>query len=1380
MGLWSLLTGKKRGAKTAEVRLAQDRRRTERSRRCLFESMEDRRLMDADPIKLGVTYHEADSGSDQHGDTFEVLFEGGAAGTELTELTIDGDHFEQGLSFGDMIFDTVKGGLGADEAFPLQIVSSTGIGSVSWQVSDGGTKLTFQFTGFNAGEKLVFSVDVDEVQDFDPAETDLATINDGIDPIASGVEFQDSKATGKFAAPGFYDAQGTGLFKNKYDPLFVGSGLLISQGNAGGLPHDDFNGQRDRSTGVMFPLQQQPLPITIGGKVFVDHNRNLVQEAGDPNLPGVTLTLWKKVNGTWTNTGHTKVTDSQGNYLFGADLGLTPGIFEVRETQPAPYKSVGAIPGNVSGTNTGSTVAGNPDVLTEINIPLGGQNGVKYDFAEALPASISGRVHLTDREGNCFSAEALARPLEGVKITLKDANGNIVGTTFTNQNGEYQFLDLIPGTYTIVEETPAGLLDGGDHIGTIAGIKVGEKPANDTISNIVLAGGDQGVNYDFCEKEPAMVSGYVYYDPNDNGLKEAGEAPIPGTTIILLDASGTQLAQTTTDATGFYKFTGLTAGTYYIREVQPTGYLDGKDTAGTIAGVVVGVATNDKQNDIALLYGDSGINYNFGELKPSSIAGHVWVDPNENCIFDPDEPAIAGVVIQLLDANGNLIATTTTDANGAYKFENLLPGTYAVRELQPTGYLQGETMAGSKGGDDSVLDLITAIPIGSDEHLVEYNFCEELPVSIAGLVWLDSTVNCTFDSGESPIPGVVIQLLDANGTVIATTTTDANGRYKFDNLPPGTYSVHELQPSGYFDGCEHAGSHGGDVTDDRVSNIELHSGQHGTNYNFAEIPPAKISGFVFRDGAPISTTDGNLPVNFYDLKDGLLTPDDKRLAGVVLELRFTLTGELVTADDVLPGHYPPGPLRTTTDANGYYEFDGLPAGNYTVLEAQPDGYFDSRDTPGTTTGLAVNLNSVVSPLTIQTFAAAGVSLNNDAILRIPLAAGQHSQVNNFSEVQVVRTTIPPPPPPPEVPPLPPPNPFLPEPPPPPLPPRILNLLPTPPEIVTGGGSGWTWHLSVVDAGLPRASRRSTRVGDVAWRPALYVERAEWRADRLRQGIWTIHSAEDDVATRGVPQPHLVFGIPDSIPVTGDWNGDGKTEIGIFYKGEWFLDLNGNGQWDQGDLWAKLGTEADRPVTGDWDGDGKDDIGIFGPEWPGDPRHLEHEPGLPDADNTRVINRAKNPPPNPEQATDGERLLRLTATGKERADLIDHVFQFGGPADIPIAGDWNGDGIRSVGVFRNGKWHFDLDGDGRWSSGDQVAHFGQAGDLPVVGDFDGDGVEEIGIYRAGRWIIDSNGNRQIDAGDREIEMGSAADKPIVGDWNGDGTDEPGTYREGTPE
>jgi serine-aspartate repeat-containing protein C/D/E len=1367
LSLWRNWRNKSRRLSTARGVIKSEIRQLQAGRYCRFEVMEERRLLDADPIRVGVTYLEDDSGHDANGDTFQISFQGGAPGTELTHLVIDGDHYAEGLSFGDMIFDTAVGGLGADGAFPFKVISSTGITSVQANVVDGSSLIEFNFQGFHAGEKLIFTIDVDEMQELAPGTTDLNTINEGMDPIASGVEFQGSQLRADFKAPHYYDKSGTGEFRNVYDPLFNGSSLLISQGSPNGLPHDDHLGQRDRSTGVMVNLQQIP-----------------------------------------------------------------------------------------------------------------------------LPASIRGRVHLTDRQGNCFSEEALASPLENVKVTLKDANGNIVATQFTNQNGEYAFEQLLPGTYTIVEETPVGLIDGADHIGTVDGVKVGTKPGNDIISTITLNGGDDGINYDFCEHLPASVSGHVYHDVNDNGIRQNGEDPIPGTTVILFDASGTQIATTTTDSTGFYKFSNLSAGNYYIREVQPGGWIDGKDAAGTILGQVVGSAQNpgDQINGVNLLWGDNGINYDFGEHLPASVSGHVYHDANNNGIRENEDPIanvtvtlfnasgtqiattttdsagfykfenlvagtyfiretqpatwidgkdaagtingqvvgaaqnpgdqisaialnynqhgidydfgeikpgsirghvkddpdcatcdcgevtgehtakpIAGVIIQLLDANGNIIRTTTTNQNGEYEFTDLVPGTYSVRELQPEGYLQSGQSIGTGGGDATVTDLFTSIVVGSGNHFVNYDFCEMLPVTIAGTVWVDINENCDIDPNEQRLGGVTIQLFDTSGAVIATTTTAADGTYEFINLRPGTYSLHEVQPDGYFDGCTEAGSLGGDDTvNDNITTIVAKSGDNGVNYNFGEVPPAELSGYVFRDGAPIVTTDGLIPGNLYEIRDGLLTQDDLRLGGVVLELRYTLTGELVRGEDLLPGLYPSGPVRAVTDSTGYYHFGGLRQGNYSVFETQPTGYADSRDTAGTTNGLAVNVGTFVNPLMVLTFAAEGVSFKNDAILQVPLATGQHSQLNNFSEVQVVTTIIPDPPP--QTPPLPPPpQPFLLQVLPPPPPPEVF-IPPVAATIVTGGGAEFTWHLSVIDAGLPRVARRSTRMADgLAFRPALWIERTEWDAERLRDGVWMVHGSTD-------AGPLAAFGLNDAIPVTGDFNGDGRDEIAIFHKGEWFIDLNGNGQWDAQDLWAKLGNEHDRPVTGDWDGDGKDDIGIYGPKWPGDDVHIEHDPGLPDQDNQLLFKpRAKNVPPNPEQATDGERLMRLTSQGKERADLIDHVFEFGGHNDIPIAGDWNGDGIRSIGVFRDGKWHFDLDGDGRWSDGDKTAVFGEKGDLPVVGDFNGDGIEEIAIFRSGKWIIDSNGNREIDSSDQVVQFGQAGDKPIAGDFNGDGVDEPGVYR-----
>jgi hypothetical protein len=325
---------------------------------------------------------------------------------------------------------------------------------------------------------------------------------------------------------------------------------------------------------------------------------------------------------------------------------------------------------------------------------------------------------------------------------------------------------------------------------------------------------------------------------------------------------------------------------------------------------------------------------------------------------------------------------------------------------------------------------------------------------------------------------------------------------------------------------------------------------------------------------------------------------------------------------------------------------------------------------------------------------------------------------------------------------------------------------------------YTWHLSVIDAGMPRGDHADQLAGEPSFFPVSYLDGTSWGDQPLREARWTRVADWEgqDLASRGQVS---VFGIRDATPVSGDFNGDGVAEIGVYYRGEWFLDLNGNGHWDEEDLWAFLGNEQDLPVTGDWDGDGKDDIGVFGPEWPGDLRAIRAEPGLPDPHNAPST-KPKNLPPNPDEATSGQRLLRRAETGTLRAHLIDHVFRYGGPGDRPLAGDWNGDGVNTIGVFRDGLWRLDVNGDGQWSDGDLAAAFGAAGDVPVAGDFDGDGKDEIGVFRHGLWLLDSNGNYELDAHDAVFQMGDAEDSPVVGDWDGDGVDEPGLYRDNLPD
>lgn len=112
-----------------------------------------------------------------------------------------------------------------------------------------------------------------------------------------------------------------------------------------------------------------------------------------------------------------------------------------------------------------------------------------------------------------------------------------------------------------------------------------------------------------------------------------------------------------------------------------------------------------------------------------------------------------------------------------------------------------------------------------------------------------------------------------------------------------------------------------------------------------------------------------------------------------------------------------------------------------------------------------------------------------------------------------------------------------------------------------------------------------------------------------------------------------------------------------------------------------------------------------------------------------------------------------------------------PGDIPLAGDWDGDGTATVGLFRNGL--FLLRNSNTSGAPDVVVTYGGVGDAPVVGDWNGDGVETIGVFRAGRFFLRNSNSPGLP--DIEAAFGGAGDIPLAGDWDGDGRDTIGVFR-----
>ncbi len=1291
---------------------------------------------DFSPIQIGMVYFENSTAMDEVGDLFEITFSGGAPGTELTELAINTDPAQQGvLEYGVPFFDTVAGGHGVYGYAPPAVVTNEGISSVAFEVDDGGTLLVIRLEGFHAGDRLVFSIDVDEGGPLQSA-------------IVEGGEFEGSILSATFAAPHYYTAGDDGVFYDSFSAAWEASGL--------DLPPDSYSPPLDtdhpvHTAGVFFSVEQTPLPISLAGTVYEDGNLNNAQDSGEVGIAGVQLTLYKLSDGSYANTGLTSVTDVDGNYAFND---LLPGAYRVVETQPSGYLSVGAQAGTVDGVVRGEVTS--VDVLSGITL-LGGEDSIDNDFGEVRPASLGGHVyHDANNDGVFDSGE---NGIGGVTLTvhrIADSFPDAVIMVTTAADGSWAVDGLMPGEYYVEEQQPTAYLDGLDAAGTAGG--VAHNPG-DLINEIHLASGQAGENYDFGELLPAVISGRVYVHQDNNCMYDVGEPLLPGVTVHLRDASGNIIATTTTDEQGEYRFEGLLPGIYHVNEIQPDGYLDGCDQIGSAGGTL---SSPDAIVNIPIASGTTGVDYNFGEVAPASISGWVYVDTNNDGVRAVGEMGIAGVTLVLLDGTGAPTGrTTVTNANGYYKFDALYPGEYRVAETQPAGYLDGLDAAGSHGGTavnpgDLIRDII--IPFGA--QAVEYNFGELEPASIAGRVWAEYDLDWVHDSGEPLLAGVTIYLLDADGARIAQTATDANGEYLFANLMPGTYGVEEIQPNGYYQGRTLVGTAGGNLSGvDIVVGAELSSGMVAVNYDFCEIVPASISGYVFQDGPTIVLGYKEAEPNVEDVRTGVYGADSKPIAGVVLRLANVVGQQMV--DNV------GNPITAVTDANGYYEFTGLYPGVYTIYQDHPDGYIDGIDTPGSGGGLVNNPGSPIDPMQLGLFSG---EVTTDMIARVVVGAGEVAVSNNFSEVVFMRTP-----------------PYIPPPPNPPSPPLTPNYPPpfaAPPPMVGGptiyqpilegllfGGSGapagWTWHLSVINAGMPRNWDSGSEFNQSSH--GILFDPVTWTGSRVDQGKFTVLNPD------GTTSDLATFGVSGATPLAADFNGDGRVQVAVFRDGIWFIDLNGNGIWDEDDLWAKLGDEGDQAVAGDWDGDGKADIGIFGPAWIGDPKAIAAKPGQPDAQNLSD-GRYKNIPPALADATVGYRTMKRTERGRLRSDVIDHVFRYGTDVDRAVVGDWNGDGVATIGVFRNGTWYLDVDGNGRWSEHDVKVSFGQSGDVPVVGDWNGDGIDNLGVYRNGTWYLDTNGNLRLDAHDKVFELGGPHHKPVVGDFNGDGIDQPAVYED----
>jgi uncharacterized repeat protein (TIGR01451 family) len=740
------------------------------------------------------------------------------------------------------------------------------------------------------------------------------------------------------------------------------------------------NGETNNNSNLTVDFGFTAGQMSLGNRVWLDRNNSAQQNAGEPGIANVKVSLYRDANSDGIPDGaaiKTTTTDGTGYYLFTQ---LTPGNYLVgldnanfNAGQPLNglISSTGVLAGDTNdhgidvpnvtygilSNNVTLTLNGAPTGETDLGtLGSGGaadnNSDLTIDFGLHRPQSIGNRVWFdTNNDGLMNGIEG---GIAGVTVGLyADANndgvpdGPALGTTITDANGYYLFDGLGDGRF-LVRVEPANFQPGG------------------VLENLNSSTGNATNNT----------------DRNDNGIDNA-----------TLAANGI-LSNTIT----------LTQNT------SPTGETDlgpqGRGTHGE----------TDNNSNLTVDFGFTG-----GSM---SLGNRVWIDDGvgggtpRDGIRNGAELGIANVRVSLYrDANadgapdGPALGTKTTDANGYYLFDKLAAGQYVVQIL-PTNFNTGAPLFGygstltgpadvdnNDNGVDSNNPAATGIfsrtvilqtgtePTGETDPTpqvtggatddnsnltVDFGFYKAM--SLGNRVWFDPNDNGLLETGEIGIPGVTVTLFRDNGdgvfgagdTPAGTDTTDSRGYYLFDDLFLGNYFVQvdatNFQGANVLVGFKSStGVQAGnaDKTDKGIDDPTpqtngILSAMITLTPNTAPTGETDTSGDVtdgpfFRGNHGQSDNNSNLTIDFGfnapamslgnrvwlddgtgggTADNGIREANEPPLANVTIGLYADVNKDGVPDGAAI--------ATTTTDANGYYLFDGLVPGSYVVRIEPPN------------------------------------------------------------------------------------------------------------------------------------------------------------------------------------------------------------------------------------------------------------------------------------------------------------------------------------------------------------------------------------------------------------------------------------------------------------
>ncbi|TFG67945.1 MAG: hypothetical protein E4H25_06725, partial [Methanomassiliicoccus sp.] len=348
----------------------------------------------------------------------------------------------------------------------------------------------------------------------------------------------------------------------------------------------------------------------ISGSKWWDHDLDGIWGDGEEGIPGWTIYLiGDDANGDYISM--TMVTDENGDYIFE---GLLPGMYTVFEEDRAGWYPTTA-----------------SSVVVDVSITLEPFTVVDVDFGNAKYGSITGFKWLDEYMNGYWDGDE--DRLEGWTIWLEgtQVNGTHVGPiyTITDEFGNYAFVNLLPGVYTVWEELQEGWYN-----------------VTPAVLEITLIEGSDVTCAKFGNVEYGIISGWKYLDWDMDRVKDGDEPGIPGWAITLTGwlndgllpyntsgwtDSATYLGPMTvyTDANGYWEFPYLLPGVYTVTE-------ESRD---------LWYATTPTSITRIVTSGSDLYDTKFGNVPYTCLWGYKFEDINGNGVWDKDEPGLPGWTI---------------------------------------------------------------------------------------------------------------------------------------------------------------------------------------------------------------------------------------------------------------------------------------------------------------------------------------------------------------------------------------------------------------------------------------------------------------------------------------------------------------------------------------------------------------------------------------------------------------------------------------------------------------------------------------------------------------------------------------------------------------